>query len=308
MDKLSETFDKKVSLSKTDCKRFLELLKKRSRNDLEYPLPFSIDKVLSNSTEIPQWCCFVKSVSNNRMFMTILPESFNDLLLLDTKLEVIKEGSSESDEIIDRVSESQSAQTESPSAPTESPSGLTELPSAPTESPSAPTESTSVLTESPSVLTESGDAQRDDGQQDNKPHKKTEHKHDKEEKPYHYYTIPFYMYESYLPNVLDMLINPWDFTLPEDIYEDLTFMESDRDESFSKSPMFKVPSFEREFTPGCDEATMYMSWMRINHERRLTECSNNENEATLKQQCSVLTDIYYSCFVNGIYEIQQYTF
>ncbi|CAG2218549.1 SZT2 [Mytilus edulis] len=274
LDKLSETFDKKVSLSKTDCKRFLELLKKRSRDDLEYPLPFSIDKVLSNSTEIPQWCCFVKSVSNNRMFMTILPESFNDLLLLDTKLEVIKEGSSESDEIIDRVSESQSARTESPSAPTESPS-------------------------------ESGDAQRDDGQQDNKPHKKTEHKHDKEEKPYHYYTIPFYMYESYLPNVLDMLINPWDFTLPEDIYEDLTFMESDRDESFSKSPMFKVPSFEREFTPGCDEATMYMSWMRINHERRLTECSNNENEATLKQQCSVLTDIYYSCFVNGVFQSVQ---
>lgn len=223
--------------------------------------------------------------------MTILPESFNDLLLLDTKLEVIKEGLSESDEIVDRVSESQSAPTESPIAPTESPSG--------------PSESTSVLTESPSVLTELGDAPRDDGLQDNKPHKKTEHKHDKEEEPYHYYTIPFYMYESYLPNVLDMLINPWDFTLPEDIYEDLTFMESDRDESFSKSPMFKVPSFEREFTPGCDEATMYMSWMRITHERRLTECSNNENEATLKQQCSVLTDIYYSCFVNGIYEIQQ---
>ncbi|XP_052100492.1 KICSTOR complex protein SZT2-like isoform X3 [Mytilus californianus] len=301
LDKLSETFDKKVSLSKTDCKRFLELLKKRSRDDLEHPLPFSIDKILSNSTEIPQWCCFVKSVSNNRMFMTILPESFNDLLLLDTKLEVIKEGSSESDEIIDRVTESQGAQTidrvtESQGAPTESPSAPTESSGVPTESPSAPTES-------PSTLTESCDAPRDDGQQENKP----EHygKHGKQEEPYHYYTIPFYMYESYLPNVLDMLVNPWDFTLPEDLYEDLTFMESNRDESFSKSPMFKVPSFEREFTPGCDEATMYMSWMRITHERRLTECSNNENEATLKQQCSVLTDIYYSCFVNGVFQSVQ---
>ena len=231
LEKLSETYHRKVSLSKPDCRRFLELLQKRSRDDEEQPLPFTIEDILQSST-VPQWCCFVKAISNNRMFMTILPESFDDLLQLNIRTTIHQESSSESDIVIDKLSESQ------------------------------PTE-----------------------------------QHDDNKEQSHYFTLPFYMYECYLSNVLEMLINPWNFKLPEDIFEDLTFSESDKDESSSK--IFKVPSFEREASLGNDEA--YISWMKLNHERRNTECSNGEVEATLKQQCSVLTDMYYSCFVNGTY-------
>lgn len=176
--------------------------------------------------------------------MTILPESFNDLVLLNTKCER-KRGSSSSSEVREEKSSASQGDNE-----------LTD-------------EQDEVLKE-PDIAQELSQ----------------------------YFTIPLYVYECYLPNILDILINPWTFQLPEDIFEDLTFSETDKDESFS-SIMFKIPSFEKDITPGCDEATMYMKWMRIAHERRLTESSNSENEATLKQQCSMLTDMYYSCFVNG---------
>ncbi|XP_060584658.1 uncharacterized protein LOC132740711 [Ruditapes philippinarum] len=120
--------------------------------------------------------------------------------------------------------------------------------------------------------------------------------------------VPVYIYDCIVHNVLQSLINPWDYQAPADIYQDMTFdpVSEQNEQSGLSSPRslkrvsFSVESFKDDLEPA-----WRLSWR--SQERRSTEgsCDGGEN---LWQQCSSLSETFYNCYVKGVFQSLQKSF
>lgn len=316
---------REVTLSLEDCEQFLSLLKARPRNNTTRPLPFPTEKtVIELETDIkpdvkesskpvhkklqrqssvdsvrdliPKWRCFVRAASNTRLYLTFLPASFDDLLVLNQI--------SISDKFNDRTIEheismgnsqdnckcSTSNQPENTKGPKDTVDQTANQIEVPEDEKMAAIKASEELPECDNEMNE--EATRTEESDDNDKGKKESKLS---------VSIPIYVYECFLGNVTDSLINPWSFQLSPDIYEDVTF---DVENEESNNIMFKMPTLDKEGTPVSEEKedSFYSAQgLRMSHERRSD--SSIDGGGDLRQQCTFLTDTYYICFVNGKYSI-----
>ncbi|KAK3091384.1 hypothetical protein FSP39_019468 [Pinctada imbricata] len=354
--KLMESSEREISLTHTECKVFLGLLKNRERDTFENPFPFPMEHHikedvtvvesenqdeldsnkqttaagvkstshadvsgvhgLSESEEkVPLWKCFVRSVNNTHLYLTLLPASFDDLLLLRNV------------ELPSRRSESPARRSESEPRDisagkrleTKSESNVKQE-VAEIESSTSDHADAAAKNADDQVMAVPGmdeidgnkpvhiagtesdtfcESSKDESNEVENPPSTTERS------PSH--VIPVYVYECYFNNIIDALVNPWGFKLPSDFHEDLTFAVGENDDTYLlRSPMFKRISFESERQTSFDERDDLSTpahFMRLAQDRRMTECSDGVGD--LKQQCTILTEAYYSCFVHGVFQSLQ---
>ena len=346
------------------------MLKQRDRDTFEHPFPFPMDwhvgdlnstavdkdqddsgvkaapstsqsnvsgvHTLSDSRtddKIPLWKCFVrKSINNSRLFLTLLPSSFDDLLLLEN-IEV-EDKRSESPSKLHESHEEKTISVNSGQSPSSLPS--------PGEVKSCTPQPQigSVKPQGSVIQPQDGAVQSESSEQ--QIHDTEEQGHDEESESQHAagesvecenskeedagevmkenevpadvdttqkhseltHVIPVYVYECYYDSIIFALVHPWNFKLADDKFEDLTFEEvpaENEDMCPVRSPMFKRLSFEADKAVGVvgrEEQYTPTHFMRLSQDRRSTE--NDDSLGDLKQQCSLLTESYYSCFVNGL--------
>ncbi|XP_060082039.1 KICSTOR complex protein SZT2-like [Ylistrum balloti] len=319
-EKLKETTQREVIMSTKDSFRFLHLLKERKRDTTTHPFPFSfeddLDQLLEDQVEYPQWRCFVRASSNTRMFLTFLPASFDDLLKLNDLEEIVKSKSSsmcedgfkdgslgrnaklKADFLTPVTSLGEKFVSDSDS------NTIVDRPEG-SEAQISGTDKDVEVDEQ----TELENLEREDTVTDLPG--EMEEESNKENK-YLTCVVPMYVYECYLNNVTDSLINPWTFELAADIFEDCTFQTKGEslDTPGGRGHFFRFPSFDRDSTPGSDDKDDYETLHQIlrcsqSQERRMTESSVDGTE-DLKIHCTFLSEVYSSCFVNGVFQSLQH--
>lgn len=336
-DQLKETTQREVILSSRDSYRFLCLLQERQRDTATHPFPFTYEDDLDkpcddpnteqgilggleaeqnkfyntsiNKRKFPSWRCFVRASSSTRMFLTFLPASFDDLLKLNDLEDIVKSKSSSlCEDGVKDGSLGRSTKVKVDCQPT-----VTSPEKAPVSDKKVTldgADDTDSQTNLPNVegqtegnvITDLEEKEMEDTVPDLPG---GEEEGSVKDSKYLFCVVPLYVYECYLNNVTDSLINPWTFELAPDIYEDCTFETKgdSMDMSGWKGHFFRFPSFDRDSTPGSDDKDDYETLHQIlrcsqSQERRMTESSVDGTE-DLKHHCNFLSDIYTSCFVNG---------
>ncbi|CAL1547604.1 unnamed protein product, partial [Lymnaea stagnalis] len=108
--------------------------------------------------------------------------------------------------------------------------------------------------------------------------------------------IPVYVYSCELKNLTNSLVDRWTFSLPDDIFEDMSFKKDPSDEVRSpRSPRSQLQSFD-ENTDDQDDRD---SW-RSSLDRRSTD-SNSHRIDSFKEHCKSLTEMYFNSFVLGVF-------
>ena len=200
---------------------------------------------------IPEWGCFMKSVNNGALMLVFLPASYDDLVLLN---ETTKTEENETD-LVNDMAEVEEEVTGAGSDQSGKDDGVTKSEAEQSDKSSeCMTAESDIETTTPALETPKDDSSESElgAYADNqkpihnsvvKDHSDT-HKHpegvldgaiivedaEKDEKinekvkttskPL---VLPVYIYDCIIHNVLDSLINPWDFQLPADTYQDMTF-------------------------------------------------------------------------------------
>uniref|UniRef100_A0A2C9KFZ7 KICSTOR complex protein SZT2 n=1 Tax=Biomphalaria glabrata TaxID=6526 RepID=A0A2C9KFZ7_BIOGL len=115
--------------------------------------------------------------------------------------------------------------------------------------------------------------------------------------------LPIYVYSCQLKNVTNSLVNRWSFNLPDDIFEDLTFLQETLEEGKSpRSPRGQFLSFDQP----ADEMNDKDSW-RSSLDRRSTD-SNSFRLESFKEHCKLVTDIYLNSFVLAVFRSLQHNY
>lgn len=239
---------------------------------------------LEYTKKYPIWKCYIKMVSAFRMFLSFIPASFSDLLILheyevppnpdtvlgnvtlitDATIPESVNGETEADALMEMENKNDASIE----------AGHTEL-----EEPSSvlPTENTDAIQSS----------EQEEPMTEDLPARTT-------------LAIPVYIYECNTHHINDSLVNPWGFQLPPDVFEDLTFEltpEILEENSSVLSPRFRFLSLEKEES-GKEEMDSSPQAMRSSLERRSTEGSSDSG-LDFQHHCAELTESYYSSFVKG---------
>lgn len=276
-DKMKDRKEREIPLNLSDSKRFLQVLSERPRNRDKYPFDISTFNMSTRSSvssdpntpskssqtemmdEIPLWKCFVSSACTSKLFMKFIPASYEDLLKLhsanlDTKPDSLSVTTDSLKDTYKAVEKSQEIVQQTAEKVEEE--GTEE-----------------------EVTTES-ETDKEDMVDEEKETVSTS------------YVIPVYVYECQMNNITDSLVNPWNYTNKEDLFEDVTF---ERDEEV-KNPVFKKLSVDVSADSRAAEGEG-LSPIRPHHERRTTE--NSDTTDDLMQQCIDLKENYCSSFLNG---------
>lgn len=276
-DKMKDRKEREIPLNLSDSKRFLQILSERPRNRDKYPFDISTFNMSTRSSvssdpntqskssqtemmdEIPLWKCFVSSACTSKLFMKFIPASYEDLMKLhsanlDTKRDSLSVTTDPLKETHKAVEKTQ------------------EIVRQTTEKGEEEGTEEEVTTES--------ETDKEDMVDEEKEAVSTS------------YVIPVYVYECQMNNITDSLVNPWNYTNKEDLFEDVTF---ERDEEV-KNPMFKKLSVDVSADSRAAEGEE-LSPIRPHHERRTTE--NSDTTDDLMQQCIDLKENYCSSFLNG---------
>ena len=199
---------------------------------------------------IPEWACFMKSVNNGALMLVFLPASYDDLVLLN---ETTKTEENETD-LVNDMAEGGDEVTGGGSDQSGKDDGITKSEAEQSDKSSERmTAESDIETTTPALETPKDDSSESElgAYADNqkpihnsvvKDHSDT-HKHpegvldganivedaEKDEKIEKVKTaskplvLPVYIYDCVIHNVLDSQVNPWDFQLPADTYQDMTF-------------------------------------------------------------------------------------
>ena len=270
---------KEVTLSKQRSYNFLQTVHARNRNLQSYPFPFDISYHLMkdgkqvNEKEskdlkqqnikgshkepdgaktgqdfaghyatIPQWRCFVKAVNNRDLVLTFIPNTFEDLVLLNCTASddgivdesTVEEGKQESAQLND-VTVTSSLAVQNTEVTEES---IVDRPNTDAECSQEKDTSSEVLKMRSNNLCDPQQTSLDISQREdqNKPEKETEKIG---------LRVPVYVYDCIMPILTDSIINPWSFQLPADFYQDMTFEpQPEVDEELSlQSPKGKKVTF-----------------------------------------------------------------
>ncbi|KAL3869893.1 hypothetical protein ACJMK2_042520, partial [Sinanodonta woodiana] len=226
---------------------------------------------MSEQKGSPKWKCFIRAFSSSCIFITILPASLDDLLLLkaiassDDQIE--KEFEEEGKVIHSDIQNVQRVDAKSK--------------------------------EQAKHFEKDNDGQRVE-EEDPIPE---ELKHDVEE-PVKPLIVPLYMYETTMVNIIESLVNPWSFTLPRDLHEDFSFDASLDPSRPLASPRNKRVSFSTGDSADEEKGGTPNLLLRIAQERWYVD-GNQEGIGDLTQNCSMLSEIYFSCYVKGVFRSLQ---
>ncbi|KAL4236752.1 KICSTOR complex protein szt2 [Mactra antiquata] len=261
----------------------------------------------TESERIPTWKCLIKHTNSNNLVLTFLPASFEDIVILaDTDPSTVLSDTTE-DTISGSSANVSSVAKDSAEAGRSTESGKTTAPnSIDSESKSESVSETgpvlSVVSDSQTVKdgaetkTVSGSEATDS---------KDELNTDKKQNVKKLLKVPVYMYDCVTQNVLNSLVNPWDFQLPADVFEDIPF-ESNSEPSDTNTPASpkhpKRVSFSLDNIKDEDETSWRSSWR--SQERRSTEGSSDGGDNILTQ-CSILSELFYNCYIRGVFQSLQ---
>ncbi|BFY99733.1 hypothetical protein BsWGS_02773 [Bradybaena similaris] len=108
--------------------------------------------------------------------------------------------------------------------------------------------------------------------------------------------IPVFVYSCELKNVISSLVDRWTFTLPEDIFEDMSFKTASPSEQRPPhSPGNRLQSFDLS----TDDQDDRDSW-RSSLDRRSTD-SNSYRIESFREHCKMITEMYFNSFVRGVF-------
>ena len=211
---------------------------------------------VSEEKLVPEWNCFMKAVNNTALMLVFLPASFDDLVLLNEKIQ-------------DETNDVKTASDEEIKEPDQRRKDSCDKDDPLTKSEAESTDKTldcetaecdiDITTKTSNVETvkdqDAGDKNaseitHDDITEDmvepqcgaagnmteddlNEIPKENEHKDDERENRTKPLTLPVYIYDCIIHNVLDSLINPWDFQLPSDTYQDMMFDFQEEPQDFT---------------------------------------------------------------------------
>lgn len=284
-EQLHGNYQRQVKLSQEQSRFFLDQLYARPRSTDTNPFSFDIEKFISQGKEkmvgvqtqtvsketgsnlskgkktshhgvqrqdpgsevkvVPEWNCFMKSVNNSSLMLVFLPASFDDLVLLNEKVQVGEleaeeteekavvvnvtvQASSDQSDKDDHFRRSGSEQSDKSSECVTAESDIeTTVTSTKDETESdtsainrhRPDDSGTLdVLEGPIRTDEELVAADVTEEVENKVEIKEKKKPASEP-----LVLPVYIYDCIIHNVLDSLINPWDFQMPPDTYQDMTF-------------------------------------------------------------------------------------
>jgi len=167
------------------------------------------EKPKEKSTKrVPEWKCYVKTSASNSLLLTILPASFEDVIFLHSPENELFGSTTVTES--SEVDEAKSAKVDAHKPK----NNVKPIPK--TENP-----------ENENSQQEKTRTENHEDQADEATVKPTRKKlklviPEKQPEP-KALCIPVYIYDCVSHNVLSKLIHPWDFQLPTDIYQDLTF-------------------------------------------------------------------------------------
>lgn len=162
-----------------------------------------------DSTKAPAWKCFIKGGNSNSLALTFIPASFRDVICLnksdnDPQFTEVEEKPNQSSSVKTAVDISVTHFADKVEKTENECNNSTEDTAAENIDPDNVFEDTLV----DSVNTQPEEIIR---QEQEETRSKTP------------LCVPVYIYDCLVQNVLESLINPWDFLLPADIYQDMTF-------------------------------------------------------------------------------------
>ncbi|KAL8610620.1 hypothetical protein ACOMHN_006339 [Nucella lapillus] len=115
--------------------------------------------------------------------------------------------------------------------------------------------------------------------------------------------IPIYVYDCHYHSITESLINPWAFSLPPDIHEDMTFLSESDDSQPSPVARGRLASFDKEASvvEEKEEVEFLRPGWRSSLDRKSVD-SIGEGVGDFRRQCHLITESYFGCFVTGLYQ------
>ncbi|XP_053393950.1 KICSTOR complex protein SZT2-like isoform X2 [Mercenaria mercenaria] len=258
----------------------------------------------SDCIKVPEWKCFIKGGDSSSITLTFVPASFQDVIHLNEPKENSGPETTENNAQTESACVSTSLKDRDDKSNKLSPDAKSEQMCNKTgDSTHLNSENVESSAIGSGVSVDGDEADAANSYPEEIINSNTEEISSK--KPL---VVPVYIYDCLVHNILQSLINPWDFQLAADIYQDMTFDSScEQSEPFGlgsprslKRVSFSADSFKDE-----EEPPWRSSWR--SQERRSTEGSTDGGE-NLWQQCSSLSEMFYNCFVKGVFQSLQKTF
>lgn len=162
-----------------------------------------------DSTKAPTWKCFIKGGNSTFLALTFIPASFKDVICLNKS-----NNDPQSSEVEEKPNQSSIVKTAVDSSVTHIADKAEKTENECNNS----TEDTAAENIDPDNVFE--DTVADSVNSQPEEIIRPEEEESRSQIPL---CVPVYIYDCLVQNVLESLINPWDFQLPADIYQDMTF-------------------------------------------------------------------------------------
>ncbi|ELT88147.1 hypothetical protein CAPTEDRAFT_195377 [Capitella teleta] len=220
-----------------------------------------------DSAGVARWCCFLKSVSSSQVLLCFVPASYDDLEMLSRtqKPETPVKTDAKADETL-----------KGPEAP--GPERKFSLESG-TITGDSSTTLDAFLASSPSNAQEASPSQTSPAAPPPPPPPQ------KETPELKTMQLPVYVYNCPLNYLSEQLVNRWTFQKLNDLYEDMQFPVIEA-EDFNASPEREKKLSDSERWRGAGEGSAVNIY---------------GDEEDLRQHCTLLSETYLRCFVNGVY-------
>ncbi|XP_067679134.1 KICSTOR complex protein SZT2-like [Haliotis asinina] len=262
----------------------------------------------------PMWRCFASAKTDTHMFLTFVPASFDDLLLLNniTEFGKVAEESvhkGETAEQDDQVpEETQPPSSSKPMTDSDVEQDLRNVEDESSVDPELEDEGHTVIMEG----AEDFDMQKGSAEVSREAPEGGEVQEDKPSQP-RPLLLPIYVYDCYQHNVVDSLVNRWDFTQYEDIYEDMSFDMADLDNTqlygkMTASPRGRLLSCDNEDSVNEEESDINRLNWRSSMDRRSNDSICEGGTSAFRHHCVVISETYFRCFVTGVFKSLQQCF
>ncbi|XP_071119812.1 KICSTOR complex protein SZT2-like [Haliotis cracherodii] len=268
----------------------------------------------------PMWRCFASAKTDTHMFLTFVPASFDDLLLLNSITDFGEDVAEEpgnrgktAEQTVEQPDKVPGVtQPPSPSKPATDSDVEQDLRDVEDETSVDPGVEDEAHTVIPEEVEGGSDLQKGSSEVSGDVPNGAEVLEDEPSQP-RPLLLPIYVYDCYQHNVVDSLVNRWDFTQYEDIYEDMSFDMADLDntQSYGKmtaSPRGRLLSCDNEDSVNEEESDIHRLNWRSSLDRRSNDSMCEGGSSAFRQHCVVISETYLTCFVTGVFKSLQQCF
>ncbi|XP_041357997.1 KICSTOR complex protein SZT2-like isoform X2 [Gigantopelta aegis] len=273
---------------------------------------------VSEETRIPMWRCFSQAKSSTHLFLTFVPASFDDLLLLN-KCSLTSTCKAPSQEQESSQEQASACNEDKPQDADVSQSGEEESDQRSksyhhhdaSENAGQDASSAEIHADGTSPVKTSDPSKPSEAEDHSLPDINVKNPDSNlSSQPPGPLMVPVYVYDCYQYNVMDSLVNKWGFTLAEDIYEDmsfdLTYVDSVNDSygKLSSSPRGRLLSFDAEEVSSEDreESDINKLHWRSSVDRKSYESMCEAGVWDFRRHCVLVSEIFFSSFVSGVYK------